>query len=224
MPTFACDDCGKAFDSKDALREHMEGAHGDGGASIASDVAIGFRRGIDNIRNFSLKQLGILGAVFLMATLFVGTAFFASVSAPATGGGGNQQGQYVNPLTGERFQELPQASLPTSPVVQQPLTAEQQVYLFYRGSPDNGPGIMLGYNCTDCQGTVAALASVANSFQGYVYVTPHDSSSRVTAATFGQVQRFDTANASEISAYVCRTYQRFPVRFRPLDCGLQGGT
>lgn len=225
MPTYACDECDKAFNSKDALRSHMD-QHEDGGASI--DITGKLAAVWNGLRRLNRKQLGILFAILLMSTLFVGTAFFTATTTNVGGGGGDRQGRYVNPLTGYSADRVPDPStlsLPQGYVATEQLSDEEQLYLLVAGSTDNGPSILLQYSCTNCPEVVDRLQRVAQQYQGYVYVAPYqDMDSTVAAAALGNIQTYEQPDTQALSTFVCTSFQRYPVKFRPLECsGAFGG-
>lgn len=222
MPTYACDECDKAFRKKQALKDHIAEAHtGEESFDVIGRVKGGWRW----LSNLTLRQLGILFAVVLMSTLFAGTAFFASTLAPAGGSGQQRQGRYINPLTGYAADRVPDVSLNTY-THQQQLNEDEQLYALVAGSSDDGPAVLLQYSCTDCPAVVNTLQQVAQQYEGYVHVAPYrDMDSRVAATALGNIRTYEDPASSELSRFVCSSFQRFPVRFRPLACsGIPTGT
>ncbi|MFB6294952.1 MAG: hypothetical protein ABEI97_04285, partial [Candidatus Nanohaloarchaea archaeon] len=165
MPRYVCDECGDVFKSK-AERDAHE--HENRGGRLPLPA---FR-----VPDLTLKQFAVLGGVFLMATLFMGTVFFASSLSPGSPGTSTGAGQEPSPPVGYTIQsrgDIPQVSqdeIPSGAVATQPLPEDVQLYLLTQQS------VLLQYSCTDCPDTVAALEDIAASYntdRTWVYVAPY---------------------------------------------------
>lgn len=216
MPTYVCDTCEKAFDSKERLREHQE-SHGGGGVTWNPMEPV--VRWKDFLLGLTLRQLAVLIGVVLMATLFAGTAFFYSTLSP----GGTPQGpvnvEETNPPTGQGVRtvgdlpEVEQSELPSGYVSQQPLSHDVQVHLLYRGGPSGQPAVLLQYSCAFCPGLVENLTRVAQNYQGWVYVAPYRDMNASVAVTAPQRQPMllDRFDQRQIANQVCVWLQNQPI-------------
>lgn len=223
MPTYVCDVCEKAFDSKERLREHVE-THESEERGI--DPFATLRRWKDFLLGLTLRQLAVLIGVVLMATLFAGTAFFYSTISPSTGGGGPSNVQETNPPTGQAVQsvgdipDIDQGDLPQGYVVRQELSEDMQVHLLYRGGPRGQPAALLQYSCVQCPGVVSNLTAVAQNYQGWVYVAPYRGMNASIAATAPKrVLRLDSFDRGQLDRFICANLQN-----RPLACAVGGGS
>ncbi len=209
MPKYVCGECGGVFRSKEARENHTHEEKG----GIVPAISRGFRA-----PDLTLKKVAVLGGVFLMATLFMGTAFFYSSLSPANSGGGSG-GSTSEPsppvgYTVRSQSDVPDVSsgeLPASPVSDTQLSQDVQLYLLTR------PAVLLQYSCTDCPETVSTLSGIAsdyNSEQTWVYVAPYrDMDSRValTAYQRGPI-RLDEADSTRIEDFICTALQQQPVQ------------
>lgn len=211
MPKYVCGECGEVFESKDARDEH---SHDEGSSRLPSFTF--------DIPDFTLKQVAVLGGVFLMATLFMGTAFFYSSLTPSShGGSSGGGGSEPSPPVGYTIQsqsdvpQVPASALPSSAVTDRQLSQDVQLYLLTR------PAVLLQYSCTGCPGTVDGLSDIAqkyNSGQTWVYVAPYrDMDSRIALTGFRRgPRRMDTVNRSAIEGFICTT-----LRERPVPCAFR---
>ncbi|MDY6768871.1 MAG: hypothetical protein SVW02_02060 [Candidatus Nanohaloarchaea archaeon] len=205
MPRYVCDECGAVFDSK----EEREGHTHDTASSRISGVDL-------SIPDLSLRQLAVLGGVVLMATLFLGTAFFASSLGPS-GGSGAAAAREPSPPVGYTLQSradvpaVSQAELPASPVVERPLSQDVQLYLLAQQS------VLLQYSCSDCPAVVSNLTAIAESFntdRTWVYVAPYPDMDSVVAATGlrrGPL-RLETADQGQLQTFACDALQNRPIQ------------
>ncbi|MDY6761593.1 MAG: DUF3105 domain-containing protein [Candidatus Nanohaloarchaea archaeon] len=206
MPRYVCEACGEVFESKEAREQHT---HDEDGTRFP---------GVDvSIPDLSMKQFAVLGGVFLMATLFMGTVFFASSLSPGTPGGGGTAAREPSPPVGYTIQsrgDIPsvsQTALPTGAVSDTPLPQDVQLYLLAQQS------VLLQYSCQDCPGTVSDLENIASSFntdRTWVYVAPYrdmDSKIAVTGLQRGPL-RLDTVDRQQIETFICDTLQDRPIQ------------
>ncbi|MDY6773693.1 MAG: C2H2-type zinc finger protein [Candidatus Nanohaloarchaea archaeon] len=210
MPKYVCDKCGEVFRSKEELEEH---SHSSSGVSRLSGI---------ELPDLSLKQIGVLFAVFLMSSLFLGTAFFTSSIGPSSqNSGGGPAVQGTNPPTGYTVRsasdipQVPQSQIPDSAVTEEPLSRDTQVYLLTR------PAVLLQYSCTGCSGTVQELSSIAkkyNSGRTWVYVAPYrEMDSRIAVTGFRRIPlKLEDVDKKEIGGFICSS-----LRQRPVQCALQ---
>lgn len=222
MPTYVCDDCGKAFDSKERLREHRDDHTSEGGGWNPATTLVRWK---DFLAGLTLRQLAVLIGVVLMATLFAGTAFFYSTLSP-TPSSGPVNVQETDPPTGQTVRtasDLPdveQSDLPQGYVSQQQLSADVQVYLLFRGGPGGQPATLLQYNCAFCPGLVENLTALAQDYQGWVYVAPYRDMNSSIAVTGPQrqplfLERFDRP---QIENNLCAW-----LRNQPIACAIGSG-
>lgn len=227
MPTYACDECDKAFKRKDALREHME-QHGDGSVSTdrfsLPDISWQDIRG-----KLTKRNIGLLMGVFLMSTLFLGTAQFMASTSPGGGGGLFGGGSNDAPdrdetsppagfsVTGPDDVDVSQDELPAGQVSDEWLPPEVQLHLLMQGGQQGQPAVLLQYNCPDgCPELVDELEQVAQDFDGWVYVAPYqEMDERVAMTAFRQIERMDTFDRSRAETFICNSLQN-----QPLACAL----
>lgn len=224
MPTYVCDTCEKAFDSKARLREHQETHTGEGTAWDPVGTLVRWK---DFLFGLTLRQLAVLVGVVLMATLFAGTAFFYSTLAPSTGGSaGPVNVEETDPPTGQTLQrgdalpDVDQEQLPQGYVSRQQLSHDAQVYLLFRGGQRGQPATLLQYNCAFCPNLVENLTAVAQNFQGWVYVAPYRDMNRSIALTGPQRGPLflDTFDRGQIESTICSW-----LRNQPIACAVGGG-
>ncbi len=207
MPRYVCDACGEVFKSKEARDEHEH----DSDRSRLQGLQF-------TVPDLTLKQFAVLGGVFLMATLFMGTVFFASSLSPGSpGGSGGASSREPSPPVGYTIQsqgDIPrvsEADLPASAVSDTPLSEDVQLYLLTQQS------VLLQYSCSDCPDTVAALSDIAstyNSDRTWVYVAPYpDMDDRVAATGFQRGPlRLETVDRDELGSFICDALQDQPIQ------------
>lgn len=212
MPKYVCSECGEVFGSKEAKEEH---GHEDRGSALR--IPRDFSSLTDvSIPRLSLKQLAVLGGVFLMSTLFMGTVFFGSSLSPSSPGSGGGAGfDEPSPPVGYSIQsqaDIPQRSevdLPGSAISQQQLSTKAQLYLLTR------PVVLLQYSCVDCPGTVQELGQLASDFNAerdWVYVAPYrDMNATISLTAFRQSEEMDSFNRSRAESFVCSSLNQQPV-------------
>ncbi|MCJ7478885.1 MAG: DUF3105 domain-containing protein [Candidatus Nanohaloarchaeota archaeon QJJ-7] len=211
MPKYVCDECGEVFQSKEELESH---AHESSKAPRLQNL---------QIPSLSLRQIAVLFGVFLMATLFMGTVFFASSMGPSDQ---NERGtpastEDTSPPTGYTVQsqgDIPRVSnaeLPGSAVTGSEISHDAQVYLLTR------PSVLLQYSCTGCQETVQNLSGIAkdyNNDRNWVYVAPYsdmDSKIAVTGFQRGPL-KLEEVDDDRIGSFICSSLQE-----QPLQCAFR---
>lgn len=224
MPTYACDECNKAFRSKEALREHLEQHPEDASQPterLFSRVS-NYDFSIRSLRKqLTLKNFMILGGVLMMATLFAGTAQYMSSTAPSSSSPTGAATSETNPPSGyslRQASDLPsvrQSQIPNSQVVKSPLSRDTQLYLLARGGQNGQPGVLLQYNCPNrCPSVVNKLTAIAQDYQGWVYVAPYpDMEEKVAMTAFQRIDKRETVDPSYIENFICSS-----LRNRPVGC------
>lgn len=224
MPTYVCEECGEAFDSKDAYR-----AHGHEESTARSYVPDISPREI--VAWFTLKKAAVLFGVLLMGTLFMGTAFFYSSFGGGGGSTGTSTPTETEPPSGRSItdpSQLPQVSdsaLPRRPVSTEPLSRDVQIALLV-GQATGEPAILLQYGCENCPETVQTLEEIAQRFNGpdqtWVFVAPYpDMEATVAMTAFQQVRKLDEADRAEIERFICDRL-RATARTPPITCIAEG--
>jgi len=206
MPRYVCSECGEVFDSKEARENH---SHEGAGSSLRIPTDF-------SIPDLTLNQMAVLGGVFLMATLFMGTAFFYSSTAPASpGSSGGGSLQESSPPVGHSIQsqsDVPgrgEADLPSGAVSEQQLSTETQIYLLTR------PAVLLQYSCVDCPETVSELEKVASDFnvdRNWVYVAPYtDMNATIAMTAYRRSAKLDSFDRSRAESFICSNLNDRPV-------------
>lgn len=215
MPRYVCDRCDAVFDSKDGLAAHDCGE--DGGMDVLARVrgTAGWLRGLNR------KQLFTLVGVFLMSTLFMGTAFFySSISPGAAPSGGSSSPNEPQPPVGYTIRsqgDVPtDVDFPDRTVVAEQLGDDVQLGIL-AGAATGNPAVLLQYSCTDCPETVDRLERTAQRYNGgqtWVFVAPyHDMEERISLTAFQRGRKLDAFNRTVVDSFICTSLQN-----RPVEC------
>lgn len=224
MPVYQCNECGKAFKRKNDLREHAADCTTTSGDTVFEDVKssvsdMNLNFSPQRIRNmFTLRNMGIAFGVLMMATLFAGTASFMSSTASSSGSGPTGAvAAESNPALGYSIRS--ESDIPRLPASQRPdyisntpLSTDQQLYVITQGG-QNGPAALIHYNCeTQCLKLEQQLASIAQNYQGWVYVAPNpEINSQIVVTGFQRIQRYDTFKPQELQGFVCSVTRNQPI-------------
>ncbi len=230
MPVYECGDCGERFRSKTALNEHKEDCSPSRKQGTDSDTAFNDLRSRlsslaklhpRRIRNaFTMRNIALFFGLFLMSTLFLGSAMFMMTTSPDRGdGGGGGNVQETSPPTGQSIQsagDIPQVSddeLPESHVSGQPLSEDVQLYLLMRGGPQNDPAALAQYNCPEgCPELEQDIAAFAEEFNGWVYMAPNsDLDNQVVLTAPYRMDQQDAFDPDAAHSFVCQGLQNQPL-------------
>lgn len=177
MDKTVCSECGKAFNSEEALNQHMYAKHSE---KIKQPI-------LSSGQKRKIKSWSIL---IVIAVTLIGGIYFLVSSAKT-----------LPPIDARGHVE----ANPSSHILKEPMPTAVQKHMLEHADGSGPPGVVVNYNCDDyaCGNElIEKLEAFAGKYD-HVYVAPFpDMDAKIALTRYGKIDTMDDYNEERIERFI----------------------